>query len=136
MPKRVNLGWGGNHVGKLHTLQTAVRILAEGRGKTAGRLEKATFALVGLRPEDFPPKLRKLAKKVLALRGNAAAHIYGYTQFRFYEMTVGERVRFVADLLDLHNACLIDIGRSWPQWSFMYPSGEAAKPRRRRRRGG
>jgi len=46
------------------------------------------------------------------LRGNATVHFEEYTRFRFYDMTAGERVRFVADLLDLHHACVIDVGRS------------------------
>jgi hypothetical protein len=42
-----DLGWT-DPVGRLVRLQTAVRTLAEGRGKTADRLEKATYALVGM----------------------------------------------------------------------------------------
>jgi len=36
-------------------------------------------------------------------------------------MTVKERTHFVGDLLALYEACLIDLGRSWPMWAFMYP---------------
>jgi hypothetical protein len=61
MTKSHQLGWDGDHVGRLSRLQTAVRILAEGRGKTSDRLERATNALATLRPEDFPEELRKRA---------------------------------------------------------------------------
>ena len=121
-------GWGGDHVGKLLKLQTAVRILAEGRGKTADRIERATGALIGLLPQDFPERIRKRATKVLGLRGSAAAHLEDFTYFRFGDMTPNERVRFVGDLLALHEACLIDLGRSWPMWEFMYPKDIDASP--------
>ena len=51
----------------LQWLQTAVRILAEGRGKTADRLNKAIYALVALRAENFPKHLRvhQIAKGTL-----------------------------------------------------------------------
>src|SRR5580704_2175371 len=111
MTKSHELGWGGDHVGKLSRLQTAVRILGEGRGKTSDRLERATYALATLRPEHFPEGLRKRATRVLSLRGNAAAHVGDFTYFRFADMTPNERVRFVADLIALYEGCLIDIGR-------------------------
>ena len=67
MAKDPYLGWTSDHVGTLTRLQTAVRILAEGRGKTADRLNKATYALVALRAENFPKHLRvhQIAKGTL-----------------------------------------------------------------------
>lgn len=127
------LGWSGDHVGILCRLQIAVRVLAEGRGKTADRLERATLPLIGLRPENFPEIMRKRAARVLALRGNAAAHVSEFTHFRFGDMTPTERIRFVDDLIALYEACLIDIGRTWPHWDFMYPKEDREKPVRRRR---
>jgi hypothetical protein len=129
------LGWGGDHVGKLSRLQTAVRILAEGQGKTAERLEKATYALATLLPRDFPERLRERATKVLQLREDAADHGGNYTHFRFADMTVAQRKRFIADLIALYEACLIDLGRTWPQWDFMYPKSEPAKTATRRKTG-
>lgn len=128
------LGWTGDHVGTLTKLQTAVRVLAEGRGTTVDRLEKVTLPLVGLRPESFPELMRKRAARVLALRGNAAAHIGNFTYFRFGDMTPTERVRFVDDLIALYEACLIDIGRTWPHWDFMYPKEKPSKNPARRMR--
>ena len=119
-----NLGWTGDHVGQLSRLQTAVRILAEGRGRTRERWEQATLPLVHMRPEDFPESLRGRADKVLGLRGKVARQIGDYTLFAFDELKPSERTRFVKDLLALHNACLIDIGRTWPKWDFMYPLKE------------
>jgi hypothetical protein len=116
----IDYGWGGDHVGKLHRLQTAVRILAEGRGKTAERLEKATYALVGLFPTDFPEQLRNRAESILGLRGKYVFHAGDLSYFHPINPT--EKKRFVHDLLALYEACLIDLGRSWPQWDFMYPN--------------
>jgi len=47
-------GWGSDHAGKLIRLQTAVRILAEGGGTIAQRLQRATYSLSTLFPGDFP----------------------------------------------------------------------------------
>ena len=115
------LGWTSDHVGLLSRLKAAVRILAEGRGKTRERWEKATFPLVHLRPESFPARLRSRAETVLSLRGKVAHQIGNYTHFAFDELKPRERVRFTDDLLALYEACLIDIGRTWPMWDLMYP---------------
>jgi hypothetical protein len=32
-----------------------------------------------------------------------------------------ERARFVGDLIALYEACLLDIGRTWPKYDFVYP---------------
>jgi hypothetical protein len=40
----------------------------------------------------------------------------------FNQVKPSERVRFVNDLLALYEACLIDLGRTWPKWNFMYPN--------------
>ena len=115
-----DLGWT-DHVGRLIRLQTAVKILAEGRGKTAERMEKATFALMMIRPEDFPTGLRNRAEKVLNLRLNAARRFGEHTHFAFDELKRSDRLQFTADLISLYEGCLIDIGRTWPRWDHMYP---------------
>ena len=119
-----DLGWTGDHVGQLIRLQTAVTILAEGRGKTRERWERATLPLVHMRPDNFPVGLRSRAQEVLNLRGDVARQIGDYTYFAFDKLTPSRRKQFVKDLLALHNACLIDIGRTWPRWEHMYPTEE------------
>ncbi len=58
-----------------------------------------------------------------------------YAYFAFDALTPTERKQVVADITALYEACLIDIGRSWPQWDFMYPKGDLLpKPVRRRRK--
>ena len=76
-----DLGWGGDHVGKLNRLQTAVKLLAQCRGKTSERLEKATYALVGLFPRDFPKHLQNRARNVLGLREKYVFHAGGDSYF-------------------------------------------------------
>jgi len=116
------LGWA-DPVGTLDRLEAAVRTLAEGRSKTGDRWTSATSSLLHLRPDDFPDRLRKRAANVLSLRGSTAvAVVASYTHFRFAEMTPRERARFVGDLIALYAACLIDIGRTWPEWDFVYPA--------------
>jgi hypothetical protein len=116
-------GWGGDHVGTLHRLQTAVKILAEGRGeKTTDRLQKATYALVTLFPKDFPQHLRNRATLVLEFREKYVYHAGGESYF--HTIKPNDKKRFINDLVALYEACLIDIGRGWPQWDFMYPKDE------------
>lgn len=115
----VDHGWGGDHVGKLIRLQAAVRSLAEGRGKTSERLEKATYPLMGLFERDFPDHLRNRAKVVLELRSKYVFH--AGDESYFHQVKPSDRVNFATNLLALYEACLIDLGRSWPTWDFMYP---------------
>jgi hypothetical protein len=114
-----DLGWGGDHVGKLHRLQIAVSHLAQGKGKTSQRLEKATYALIGLFPKDFPKYLQNRAENVLGLRLKYVFHAGDDSYFN--PVPPSERKRFTEDLLALYEACLIDIGRAGPDWDFMYP---------------
>jgi len=121
-------GWGGDHVGKLTRLQTAVRILAEGSGTTAERLQKATYPLVGLFPRDFPEHLRGRAQDTLSLRGKYVFHAGDESYFR--QVKSSDKLNFVSDLLTLYEACLIDLGRSWPTWDFMYPKDRTTRERK------
>jgi hypothetical protein len=58
-----DLGWGSDHIGKLHTLRAAIRLLAGG-GKVRDRLDKATFCLVGYSERDFPEHLRPIFTRI------------------------------------------------------------------------
>ena len=124
-------GWGSDHVGKLDRLQTAVSILAEGKGTIAQRLQRATYPLSTLFPRDFPKHLRNRAKRVLKLRGKYIFH--AGDQSYFHQVKPRDRISFVKDLLALYEACLIDLGRSWPEWDFMYPKDIKVKMDRKKR---
>ena len=58
--------------------------------------------------------------------------------FAFDSLTPTERKQIVADLQALYEACLIDLGRAWPEWDFVYPKGELLPqpPRRHKRKKG
>ena len=113
-------GWGGDHVGKLTKLQAAVQFLAEGSGTTKTRFKAATDALVHLRSSHFPGHLRNRAANVLGFRRK---HMFiAGDEVYFRDVRPSHRRKFVRDLLALYEACLIDLGRGWPQWSFMYPN--------------
>lgn len=128
-----DFGWGGDHVGKLVALQTAIRHLT-GNGKIKERFDAATFPLVTYHERDFPASLREALKRVIDARIKCRRDVTStYTVFAFDELTPTERKQIVADLTALYEGCLIDIGRSWPQWDFMYPKGDVLqKPKRRR----
>jgi hypothetical protein len=123
-------GWGGDHVGKLYTLQTAMRLLA-GNKKIRERYDAATFPLVRYQERDFPEHLRPAFTRIIDARIKSRHEVHkDYVSFNFDELTQTERKQILADITALYEACLIDIGRSWPQWDFMYPKGEVIPKRR------
>jgi hypothetical protein len=121
-----DLGWGSDHVGKLKRLQAAVKHLAEGKWTTSKRLEKATSWLTGLQPAEFPQHLRNRASNVLSLRRKYVFHMGGDSYF--HAVKPSDRLKFIEDLLALYEACLIDLGRTWPDWDFMYPKDRPKGP--------
>ncbi|MFZ3353465.1 MAG: hypothetical protein WA268_21650 [Xanthobacteraceae bacterium] len=123
-------GWGGDHVGKLSRLQTAVRTLVIGYGTVAQRLEKATYPLMTLLERDFPEHLRNRARPLLELRSKYVFHAGDKSYF--HQVKPSDRLNFVTNLLALYEACLIDLGRAWPAWDFMYPTGDGTKASKRR----
>jgi hypothetical protein len=129
-----DFGWGSDHVGKLLAIQTAMRRLS-GSGKIRDRFDAATFPLVTYQERDFPPRFQAAFRRIIDARIKSRRDISAtYAVFAFDELTPTERKQIVADLTALYEACLIDIGRSWSEWDFMYPKGELLpKPKRRRR---
>jgi hypothetical protein len=127
-------GWGGDHVGKLVALQAAMRQLA-GNKKIRERYDDATFALVKFQERDFPEALRPAFTRIKDARIKSRHEVHkDYVSFNFDELTPTERKQIFADITALYEACLIDIGRSWPDWDFMYPKGEVIQKRKRIRR--
>jgi hypothetical protein len=108
-------------VTQLDRLQTAVRALAEGSGTWQKRMDKATYALIFLRSEDFPKRLRNRAGKVLSIRRGKVVDAGEYSYADFSKLTPTKRKRFITDIIALYEACLIDIGRTWPRCDFVYP---------------
>jgi len=133
-----DLGWTSDHVGMLERLRDAVRILAEGHKKFYDRIDKATYALVHFRrPEDFPAHLRPRFERIHHARRRATimgrGSIPSYSDFSI--LTPTERDNLVADIIGLYEACLIDIGRTWPRWDFVYPQeGDVAHTHKRKKR--
>jgi hypothetical protein len=62
-----DLGWGGDHVGKLKALQTAIRILAGG-GTVRNRFDRATSCVVSYWdvPKRLRPALQRISQSLLA----------------------------------------------------------------------
>ena len=127
-----DLGWGGDHVGKLKALQTAIRILAGG-GTVRNRFDRATFCVVNY--WDVPNPLRPALQRIRdgrrrCRRKVSATHAY----FAFDELGTSVREQIVADLTALYEACLIDLGRKSPEYDFMYPKGDVISKTKRPRR--
>jgi hypothetical protein len=124
------LGWTSDHVGKLEKLRSAVRILAEGHKKFRDRIDEATFALIRLDANGLPAHLRSRFERIHRARLKAARSEGRY--FSFSYLTQTQRDSLVRDIIDLYEACLIDIGRTWPRFHFMYPQ-DVEPPKRKRR---
>jgi hypothetical protein len=125
--RRDDLGWGGDHVGKLEAFRAAIRILAGG-GRVRDRYDRATACLVTY--WDVPERLRPALKRVREARRGCRRVITppGVTPvhavWAFDQLAPVARKQIVADITTLYEACLIDIGRGWPQWDFVFPKGE------------
>jgi len=129
-----DLGWGGDHGGKLIALQAAIKHLS-GSGKVRDRLANATFCLVTYSERDFPEPLRPAFTRILEARLRSRREINpNYVVFAFDELTPTERKQIVADITSLHDACLIDSGRKWPEYDFMYPKDEVLQGAKRTRK--
>ena len=126
--------WGGDHVGKLVKLRACIEDLM-GSGKISARLEEATFGIVLLRDNEVPPRFKNAFRRVVEARLKCRVQYSpSHTVFDFQKLTPTERKGVIKDILSMYEACLIDIGRGWPMWDFMYPSGlSAGKPKRVRR---
>jgi hypothetical protein len=128
-----DLGWAGDLVGKMHELRIAMEALT-GKLKGRARFDEATFCLVKFSERDFPERLQPVFKRILDSRIRSRRVLApDYVVFAFEELPRKERNQIVADIRTLHDACLIDIGRVWPKYEFMYPTGELPIPPKRRR---
>jgi hypothetical protein len=95
----------------LRRLQTAVRIIMEGRWNFRVRMDKATYALVGLRSKDFPNRLRGRATKVLGVRSAVAQQYATDTLYHFEWLKPKERLALIGDIIALYEGCLLDVAR-------------------------
>jgi hypothetical protein len=130
-----DLGWTSDHVGRLERLRDAVRILAEGHKKFCDRIDNATYALAHFDPIDFPAHLRPRIERIHRARRRAVRTAIDYSDFSFAYLNQTERDNLVADIIGLYEACLIDIGRTWPRWDFVYPQeGDVAHTQKRKKR--
>jgi len=109
-------------------LGSAVRTLSLGKGKFGDRMAVATYPLVGLRPEDFPERIRGRATKVLSARGRVAERHTDNTTYNFGRLKLRERQALIEDILTLYAACLIDLGSAGEHYNFMYPTDRCQTP--------
>jgi hypothetical protein len=127
-----NHGWG-EIVGKFEELKAAMNDLISISGNVRERFDEATFRLVKYGEQDFPEHLRPAFNRIIDTRIKSRRDITG--MFAFETLTPTERRQLVADICAMYEACLIDIGRSWPEWEVLYPKADVlGKPKRRRKK--
>jgi hypothetical protein len=110
MRKGGHLGWK-DPVDQFLALQTAIRILAEGKSNFRIRMEKATFPLTKYLPQDFPERIRNRALEVLGTRRKVRKDYGQDALFHFERLKSKQRTRLTKNIISLYEACLMDIGK-------------------------
>jgi hypothetical protein len=113
-------GWS-DPVSMFLKLQKSVEHIIRRQGYPREWMTKATDPLVGLRPEDFPQRLRGRATNVLAKRGAVAEKYATDTLYRFDRLPRKERQALIEDIIALYQGCLLDIGKSGDYYDILYP---------------
>jgi len=129
------LGWR-DPIGKLVRFRTAIKYLVNQTDKFRVRMDKATYPLADMQLDEFPEHIRKIAKKVLAVRGAVAKSYETDTLFHFERLTPKERKALIRDIVKLYEALLIDLGRMGTDYyEIIYPKdGEPPSSKWRERR--
>jgi hypothetical protein len=113
-------GWS-DPVGKLEAFRVVIKYLVSRTDNFRIRMEKATLPLVGMRPEDFPKRIRGRAERVLTVRSAVAVEYVNDTLWHFERLTPKQRKVLIDDLLRLYESLLIDLGRMGKDYDFIYP---------------
>jgi hypothetical protein len=100
-------------IDQLLSLRVAVKYLLKRTIAPRERFEAATFPLCKYRAADFPKPLRLRFERIMSARV-AVRHDYagGTTLFEFNLLSSKEKRAIQSDIMDLYEACLLDIGRS------------------------
>src|ERR1700692_4394726 len=103
-------GWR-DQIGTFKRLQTAVKILARGKGTFKERMNEATSPLVELSPEHFPACLRSRAECVLGARSRVRQdyHRSNLASFEFGRLSPKEREELTENIVSLYEACSLDM---------------------------
>jgi hypothetical protein len=113
-------GWR-DPIGIFLRLQTAAKIIAEGKNNFRERTDNATRTLVGLLPDDFPERIRRRAEKVLNVRLDVAQKYGRSTLFHFERLSPNQRRALIKDIFCLYEACLLDLGNMPDYREIVYP---------------
>lgn len=106
-----NRGWG-DPIGTFIRLQSAVRILASGKGPRKLLMDEATTALTGLTPAYFPAAVRENAERILSVRERVRRERgSNVVSFRFDLLNKKEYAALTQDILSLYEACIFDMSK-------------------------
>jgi hypothetical protein len=126
--RKTKLGWT-EPVSQLESLRTAVGILAMRSGRTfRPRMDDATLVIHRWGVDDFPERIRPIAKRVFSVR-RAVRHDYQTdTLFHFERLTRRERHALITDIIGMYEACLLDLGKIGGYYaSSVYPKDRLHK---------
>jgi hypothetical protein len=101
--------WGGDHVGQASRLQSAVQCLVSG-GPVTARLDHALECLQGMLPHRsaMPPSQRNKLDFIFERR----RAVWHEKYFSLGELSHKDRRAMIMAIVSLHEACMIDLGRS------------------------
>jgi hypothetical protein len=120
MMKDPYLGWI-DPVGKLVAFRVVIKHLVRRTDNFRVQMDKATYPLVVMQPDEFPERIRNISRKVLAVRSAVAKSYVTDTLFHFERLTPKQRKAFISDIVSLYEALLIDLGRMGDDYDFIYP---------------
>ena len=103
-------GWS-NPIQRVLELRIAVKNLMS-REESRVRFTKATNALVGWLPGEFPERLHQRYDNIMKARMAVRKDYPTDTLWHFDRLTVRQRAAIADDIMALYEACLIDIGRT------------------------
>jgi hypothetical protein len=103
-------------------LGDAVKIMVTAKSTENYRvkMDRVTYCLCTLRPEDFPERIRNRARMVLGVRQRVAQEYPTDTLYHFERLTPKQRRALEGDIIALYEACLFDLG-AMGDHEFMYP---------------
>jgi len=108
-----HFGWS-DPIGKLVAFRIVIKHLLSRTDNFRVRMTKATYPLVGMQPDEFPERLRRIATRVLAVRGDVAKPYLTDTLWHFERLTLKQRKAFIGDIVKLYEALLVDLGQMGP----------------------
>jgi hypothetical protein len=121
MAEHAHRGWA-DPVKACRSLREAltIMVMAKSTENYRVKMDRVTYCLCLLRPDEFPERIRNRARMVLGVRERVAHEYVTDTLYHFERLTPKQRRALEGDIVALYEACLFDLG-AMGKHEFMYP---------------